>query len=247
MPLPDGCADAVFVSTAWHWLNPDLAVPEIARVLRPGGRLGVVWTSRDRREDWVAELDLLRLPGIDAPTRAGTARTRDDVRARLRKEHSVTLPDGAEFGAPAAASFRFTRTLAVDDVVEWLATNSSFITASAADRAAGLDRCRAALLRRTGGAEVIEMPLRSWCWRAERAGSRVTEKLGYSSKRFHQDGGVGASPTICMWQRSTAVGHGGTRPRRTGASRPTGHGAAASAGSRRSPRSFSASRGSPWR
>jgi SAM-dependent methyltransferase len=178
MPLPNGCADAVFVSTAWHWLNPDLAVPEIARVLRPGGRLGVVWTSRDRREDWVAELDLLRLPGIDAPTRAGTARTRDDVRARLRKEHSVTLPDGAEFGAPAAASFRFTRTLAVDDVVEWLATNSSFITASAADRAAGLDRCRAALLRQTGGAEVIEMPMSSWCWRAERAGSRVTERLG---------------------------------------------------------------------
>jgi SAM-dependent methyltransferase len=178
MPLPDGCADAVFVSTAWHWLDPGLAVPEIARVLRPGGRLGVVWTSRDRREDWVAELDLLRLPGIDAPARAGTPRTRDDVRARLGKEHSVTLPAGAEFGAAAAASFRFTRALAVDDVVEWLATNSSSITASAADRAAGLDRCRAALLRQTGGAEVIEMPMRSWCWRAERAGSRVTEKLG---------------------------------------------------------------------
>jgi len=31
-------------------------------------------------------------------------------------------------------------------VVEWLATNSSFLTASAADRAAGLDRCRAAPL-----------------------------------------------------------------------------------------------------
>jgi SAM-dependent methyltransferase len=90
MPLPDGCADAVFVSTAWHWLDPGRAVPEIARVLRPGGRLGVVWTSRDRREDWVAELDLLRLPGIDAPARAGTPRTRDDVRARLGKEHSVT-------------------------------------------------------------------------------------------------------------------------------------------------------------
>jgi hypothetical protein len=100
------------------------------------------------------------------------------VRARLEKEHSVTLPDGAEFGAAAAASFRFTRTLPVDDVVEWLATNSSFITASAADRAAGLDRCRAALLRRTRGSEVIEMPLCSWCWRAERAGSRVKEKLG---------------------------------------------------------------------
>ena len=38
IPLPGGCADAVLVSSAWHWMNPDLAVPEIARVLRPGGR-----------------------------------------------------------------------------------------------------------------------------------------------------------------------------------------------------------------
>jgi SAM-dependent methyltransferase len=35
MPLPDASADAVFVSTAWHWLDPGRAVPEIARVLRP--------------------------------------------------------------------------------------------------------------------------------------------------------------------------------------------------------------------
>ena len=51
MPLPDASADAVFVSTAWHWLDPARAVPEIARVLRPGGRLGVIWTSRNRDQD----------------------------------------------------------------------------------------------------------------------------------------------------------------------------------------------------
>lgn len=170
MPLPDGCADALFVSTAWHWLDLARAVPEIARVLRPGGRLGVVWTSRDRGQDWVAELDLLRLPGVSDPLDGDgdVMRTPDDVRATLDREHSVTLPDGAEFGGEEAASFRFTRTLPVDDVVEWLATNSAFITASAQDRAAGLDRCRAALLDRTGGAGAIEMPMRSWCWRATR-------------------------------------------------------------------------------
>ena len=178
MPLPDGCADAVFVSTAWHWLDPARAVPEIARVLRPGGRLGVVWTSRDRREDWVAELDLLRLPGIDGPPLPDAPRTRDQVRARLVREHLVTLPEDAEFGAGEAASFGFTRTMPVDDVVEWLSTNSSFITASAADRAAGLDRCRAALLKHTGGDEVIVMPMRSWCWRAQSVRLRVNEKLG---------------------------------------------------------------------
>ena len=169
MPLPDGCADAVFVSTAWHWLDPERAVPEIARVLRSGGRLGVIWTSRDREQDWVAELDLLRLPEISGPdVDPREPRTLDDVRARLDRHHSVTLPDGAEFGDVETASFRFTRTIAVGDAVEWLATNSAFITASAAARAKGLARCRTALLNATGGGETIEMPMRSWCWRANR-------------------------------------------------------------------------------
>ena len=122
MPLPDGCADAVFVSTAWHWLEPERAVPEIARVLRSGGRLGVIWTSRDREHDWVAELDLLRLPGISGPDAdSQVPRTLDDVRAQLDRDHSVALPDGAEFGDVETASFRFTRSIAIGDAVEWLA------------------------------------------------------------------------------------------------------------------------------
>ena len=177
MPLPDGCADAVFVSTAWHWLDPVRAVPEIARVLRPGGRLGVVWTSRDRREDWVAELDLLRLPGIDAPPRAGTPRTRDDVRARLGKEHSVTLPDGAE-SAPrrrrcSASRARWRSTMRSSGGDEQLVDHR--LRGGPGGRARPAP-CGPA--ERTGGAEVIETPMRSWRWWADRAGSRVTEKLG---------------------------------------------------------------------
>jgi SAM-dependent methyltransferase len=169
IPLPDGCADALFVSTAWHWLDPARAVPEIARVLRSGGRLGVIWTSRDRAEDWVAGLDLLRLPGVSGPdVDADAPRTVAEARAKLDGQHSVTLPAGAEFTNVEAASFRFTRSVTVDDTVSWLATNSAFITASAADQAAGLDRCRAALLERADSDQVIQMPMRSWCWRADR-------------------------------------------------------------------------------
>lgn len=170
LPVPDATADALFVSTAWHWLDPVRAVPEIARVLRPGGRLGVIWTSRDRSADWVAELDLLRLPGVgDA---ADLPRSLDAVRAKLEREHTVQLPEGSPFGAQEAASFRFTKTVTVEELVAWLATNSAFITASEADRAAGLERCRAALLGRAGGSDagsdVIELPMRAWCWRADR-------------------------------------------------------------------------------
>src|ERR1700752_3496920 len=38
IPLPDASADAVFVSSAWHWMDPERAFPEIGRVLRDGGR-----------------------------------------------------------------------------------------------------------------------------------------------------------------------------------------------------------------
>jgi len=178
MPLPDDYADAVFVSTAWHWLDPPRAVPEIARVLRSGGRLGVIWTSRDRTDDWVAELDLLRLHGVDTDDGADRPRTVSEVRARLDREHVVTLPDGSEFADQETASFRFTRTLTVSAVVAWLSTNSAFITATAAARAAGLDRCRAALLELTGGAELVQMPMRSWCWRADRLNRALPKASG---------------------------------------------------------------------
>jgi len=45
---------------AWHWLDPTGAVPEITRVLRPGGRLGVIWVSRDMRVPWVGRVQRLR-------------------------------------------------------------------------------------------------------------------------------------------------------------------------------------------
>ena len=163
IPLPDACADAVLVSHAWHWFDSERAVKEIARVLADGGRLGVVWTSRDRDEDWVAGLDVIGSP--DVP------RTRDQAMERLSRQHSVTMPDGAPFRAAEAASFGFERIMTVDDALDWLATASQVITADAADRAAGLARAGAALRARAflaDGTEVVLVPMRSWCWRARR-------------------------------------------------------------------------------
>lgn len=164
IPVPDASADGVFVSSAWHWLDPGRAVPEIARVLRDGGRLGVIWTSRDRQIDWVAELDMLRTShGVESV---------DDARSQLRRRHQVTLPEEAPFENVASASFTFVRTMTVDHAVDWLATYSGVITAPDAERAAGLARARDALLRRGGEDGMIEIPMRSTCWRADRAAGR---------------------------------------------------------------------------
>lgn len=160
IPVPDASADGVFVSSAWHWLDPGQAVPEIARVLRDGGRLGVIWTSRDRRADWVAELDMLRGPQA--------VQSAEDARSQLRRRHEVTLPENAPFENLASASFVFARTMVVDDAVDWLATYSGVITAPARERAAGLARAREALLRRADEDGVIEIPMQAVCWRADR-------------------------------------------------------------------------------
>jgi SAM-dependent methyltransferase len=56
IPLADNSVDAVLVAQAWHWVDPERAIPEVARVLRPGGRLGLVWNTRDERLGWVKDL-----------------------------------------------------------------------------------------------------------------------------------------------------------------------------------------------
>jgi SAM-dependent methyltransferase len=159
IPLADASADAVFVSSAWHWMDPERAVPEIGRVLRDGGRFGLIWTSRDRDVDWVRELDLL--PGEVTPEAESPDRFR-------RRHENVVLPDPQIFHNVARETFTFVRAMAVDDVVAMIATYSRVIIASPDDRAQRLAHARAALQERFPGAEAIDVPMQSRCWRADR-------------------------------------------------------------------------------
>jgi SAM-dependent methyltransferase len=56
IPLADGAVDAVLCGQSLHWFNLERALPEIARVLVPGGVLGALWNSDDDRVEWVAGL-----------------------------------------------------------------------------------------------------------------------------------------------------------------------------------------------
>lgn len=56
IPLPDSSADAVVVGQAFHWFDIEPALEEIARVLRPGGKLGLIWNFRHRSQAWMREL-----------------------------------------------------------------------------------------------------------------------------------------------------------------------------------------------
>ncbi|MBV9936179.1 MAG: class I SAM-dependent methyltransferase [Actinobacteria bacterium] len=59
IPLRNQSVDAVTVAQAFHWFRAEEALGEIRRVLRPGGRLGMVWNRRDQSVPWVAELGRL--------------------------------------------------------------------------------------------------------------------------------------------------------------------------------------------
>lgn len=56
IPLPAEFADAVVVGQAFHWFRGRSAVREIARVLRPGGVLVLVWNTRNDRVRWSRKL-----------------------------------------------------------------------------------------------------------------------------------------------------------------------------------------------
>jgi ubiquinone/menaquinone biosynthesis C-methylase UbiE len=67
IPLPDASADIVTVAQAFHWFEQGSALAEIARVLRPGGRVALIWNVRDESEEWVTELSdaMVGRTGVD--------------------------------------------------------------------------------------------------------------------------------------------------------------------------------------
>ena len=62
LPLADASVDVVLCAQAFHWFASAAALREIGRVLKPGGRLGLVWNVRDESVDWVAAITRIVTP-----------------------------------------------------------------------------------------------------------------------------------------------------------------------------------------
>ena len=124
IPLPDSSVDVVLVAQAWHWVDGELAVPEVARILKPGGQLGLVWNIRDERTDWVAALGQIMHDGSEQ---------------EMNSDNPIV---GTPFGPIERFDVEWIAHLDQDTVVDLVASRSYVITRPEAQRLALLDAVR---------------------------------------------------------------------------------------------------------
>jgi SAM-dependent methyltransferase len=148
IPLPDNAVDAVLVAQAWHWFDQERAVAEIARVLRPGGRLGVLWNTRDERSGWVK--DFGRIVGLE--------HDRDNA--------TVDLPE--PFIDIATHQVEWTNYITPQALIDYVASRSYCITSPAEVRTRTLDEVRELLVSHPSlvNATGLAMPYITVCVRA---------------------------------------------------------------------------------
>ena len=116
IPLAGASADALVCAQAFHWFATERALAEIRRVLRPGGRLGLIWNVRDESVDWVATITEIIAPHEgDAP--------------RFSKGTWRQAFSGRHFTEPELSSFAYQHVGTAQEVILDRFLSVSFIAA----------------------------------------------------------------------------------------------------------------------
>jgi SAM-dependent methyltransferase len=148
MPFGDRRFDVVTCASAFHWFNHALALPELHRVLREGGHLGIVWNRRDRIEGWPAEFFAI------------TEEFRRDTPGYRSGAWREALEGSRLFGPIDEHWFDNVQRLDIDGLVARVGSISFIETLPPAERAAVLERARrfVASHPETKGREILELP-----------------------------------------------------------------------------------------
>jgi SAM-dependent methyltransferase len=136
IPLPGASVDAVLVGQAMHWFDLDRAIPEIARVLTPGGVLAALWNVDDDRTGWVA-----RLAEISKGKSNVTLLRWRDSAARARQERVAAAGSGY-FEPPETREFENGQRRTADSLLATIATHSNLLVLTEPDRARLLAQVR---------------------------------------------------------------------------------------------------------
>ena len=151
MRLDGASARVVLVAQAFHWFDAARATIEIARVLEPGGGLGLIWNVRDESVPWVQELTRIMEPYRgDTPTHR--------TRAWRRPLEATGLFDPLH-----DRSFPYEQRMTTDQVVDRV-LSVSFIAALPPDERATVGEEVLAALEAdpdTRGSETLSMPYRT--------------------------------------------------------------------------------------
>lgn len=149
LPFDDASFDAVTFGQSWHWVDPPRGSAEVARILKPGGTLGLFWNIRDAREPWIAELaDIL------------DHRSADEL---MLTAGGPIVTEPVEFAT--SATFDWVSTIDVDTLVDLAATHGFVLTASEEERHAMLDGVRALGTRVAGDDGLLRLPYRLHVYR----------------------------------------------------------------------------------
>jgi SAM-dependent methyltransferase len=165
LPVDSSSYDVVIAASSWHWVDEARAVPEAARVLRSGGRLALTWNGVDRSVDWMRSL---WAGGVDL-----SPEEREGVDRLRRSRHIVDVEAGGPslFLEPETRLFRWTRRMVQDDLIGMATTYSAVITMDDEARRRHLESMRRYLNAQPAfaGQDAIDVPMRSYCWRAAKA------------------------------------------------------------------------------
>ena len=153
MPLPDASADIVTSAQAFHWFDHARALPEIARVLRPGGRLALVWNSRDDRDPWMAR--------VSAIIGNETVQETDVI---------PVLDASGLFGPVERVSFSFEQVLDREGLLDLVLSRSYLAKLSPPDREPVLDAV-GALYDETASSDGVRLAYVTECFRATKKGA----------------------------------------------------------------------------
>jgi SAM-dependent methyltransferase len=141
LPFRDGSLDAITVAQAFHWFDAPAAFAEFHRVLRPGGRVALVWNARDRSVPWVNAVWSI----MDRVEKRAPWRNHDEWRESAFVRATGSEFDNPWFGDLHEATFRHEQILSPADVVERVRSVSHVAVLPPDRREAVLDEVRTLL------------------------------------------------------------------------------------------------------